>query len=145
MGNISSSDLLNENNDKKNEVKDIKSIQSLGFFNDSFITSIVDNLPVYGFDEEPESTPDAAAGTAGSALKEEIANISDHQSIRLKQLSKIFANDVKSGEKVEDHQSLSIQKHQSGFEIMRKRRARVLVQLFKVSKVVSFPLFSLTG
>jgi hypothetical protein len=122
MGNFSSTDISAASS--ASEEQDLRAkVQSISLFNDAFVTSLSDKLPSYGLEELSE---DGELKKGDSSLPE--------QKIRFQQLMKIFSSCESKGaggttEKVEDHPMLAVEKL-SGFEVMRLRRTRVLIQLF---------------
>lgn len=154
MGNLSSIDFTapvvtsgsNSSSSNPDEFLDLnQKIQSTALFNDAFISSIVDKLPSFGIEDPAEegssgggSSESKSGGADGKENPfEQIIQSEEHRTKLLK-LMKIFAPENKSPERVEDHPILSNEgngksaKSQSGFEIMRLRRTRLLIQLFKV-------------
>jgi hypothetical protein len=123
MGNFSSADISDASSPSE-ETQDLRSkIQSISLFNDAFVTSLSDKLPSYGFEE----------GNEDGELKKGVSSLPDDQKIRFNQLMKIFSESKGANsaiEKVEDHPMLTVEKL-CGFEVMRQRRTKILIQLFK--------------
>lgn len=150
MGNLSSLDFTNSSDTVNSsaslnpeELLDLNNkIQSIALFNDAYITSVVDKLPAFGVEESADEggTGDGKAGAGKDSLEASL-RFEDHK-VKLLKLLKIFAPENKTAEKVEDHPILSSEngmiskstKGQSGFEVMRLRRTRLLIQLFKVGR-----------
>lgn len=119
MGNAKSSDF------SKKETEDLQNflkLQSTAFFNDTFITTLAEKLPVYGFPD-----PDAQ-GTAAEPTE----SIEEY-SLRLRKLLPLFTSDTETT-KVEDDSSLSLEPivAASGFHMMSAKRSRVLLRTFHV-------------
>jgi hypothetical protein len=132
MGNINSAE-ISSSTGTKDAIDLRQKIHSVGLFNDAFVTSMSDKLPEFGYEE----------GTEEDEKKDAFA-MDEEQNLKLKQLMKIFASESKNVEKVEDFPIFSTEKKsQSGFEVMRQRRARILIQLFKVDRILLNILFSL--
>jgi hypothetical protein len=125
MGNINSAE-ISSSTGTKDAIDLRQKIHSVGLFNDAFVTSMSDKLPEFGYEEGTEEDE-----------KKDVFSMDEEQNLKLKQLMKIFASESKNVEKVEDFPIFSTEKKsQSGFEVMRQRRARILIQLFKVNRVL---------
>lgn len=129
MGNITSS----EPSSSKDEDSDQKflSFQPTALFNDTFISSLTNSLPLYGFPDESKSQKEKST----TPVDNDINQINASHQQRLQKLMSIFASSTESSSKVEDYDILSLDKNrsQSGFYIMENKRARLLIRMFQVS------------
>jgi hypothetical protein len=126
MGNIPASDLSKVDVELD---KEILSLQTSALFNDGYVSSIVEQVPHYGYQETiPQSTDQKAADI-------EEVNANDHEQ-RLEKFMTIFSSNFSGCSKVEDFPILSVDKSlaNSGFAIMSRRRSRLLLRLFQVRR-----------
>lgn len=117
MGNVTSSHFSKREID---EDKTFLRLQSSAFFNDTFIASLVEKVPLYGFSEEESNTD----------LK-----VDDEKDLRLQKLLSVLSHDPESRlGKVEDIAELAVNDavSGSGFHAMSAKRGRVLLRMLHV-------------
>jgi len=132
MGNISSNDSASSNKDDGDSDQKYLSFQPTALFNDSFISSLAANLPLYRFPDDTKSQKEKA--TTAPPVDYDINQINASHQQRLQKLISIFAANTESTCKVEDYDILSLDKNisQSSFFTMENKRGRLLVRMFEV-------------
>lgn len=114
MGTIASVDSKQSEEDPR-----FLKLQSSAFFNDQFICSLVEKLPLYGY---PDTETEKAAENV----------IHSPNDLRLEKMLSVLAHDPDSkSQKVEDH-DLTQSTAESGFHVMNMKRTRVLLRVFQV-------------